>query len=32
MISIRDVDIAKIKQLTEITKNLKCQQGGKHCE
>ena len=32
MISIRDVDAAKVRQLTEITKNLKCQQGGKHCE
>ncbi|AUG57534.1 carbon monoxide dehydrogenase beta subunit family protein [Acetivibrio saccincola] len=32
MISIRDVDAAKIRQLTEITKNMKCQQGGKHCE
>ena len=32
MISIRDVDIAKIKQLTTITNTLKCKQGGNHCE
>lgn len=32
MISIRDVDAAKIRQLTEITKNMKCRQGGKHCD
>ncbi|MDQ2085810.1 carbon monoxide dehydrogenase beta subunit family protein [Herbivorax sp. ANBcel31] len=32
MISIRDLDTEKVKKLTEIAKNIKCQQGGKCCE
>lgn len=32
MISIRDVDVVKIKQLINVTNTLKSEQGGSHCE